>query len=52
MNGKFVKELVRLRAKPCSYLIYDGNEDKKAYNQKKCMIKKLKFEDNKNLYST
>ena len=38
-----------LRAKPYSYLIDDGSEDKKAKAAKKCVIKrKLKFGNYKN----
>ena len=38
-----------LKAKTYSYLIDDGSEDKKAWDTKKCVIKrKLKFENYKN----
>ena len=38
-----------LRAKPCSYVVDDGREDKKAKGRKKCAIdRKLKFENYKN----
>ena len=48
LRGKVMKEFVGLRAKPCSYLIDDGSEDKKAKGTIKCLIKrKLKFEDYK-----
>ena len=39
----------KIRAKTYSYLIDDGNEDKKAKDTKKCVInRKLKFENYKN----
>ena len=42
-------KFVKLKAKTYSYLIDDGNEDKKAEDTKKCVIKrKLKFENYKN----
>ena len=42
-------KFVGSRAKPYSYLIDDGSEDKKAKGTKKCVIKrKLKFENYKN----
>ena len=41
-------KFVGLRAKPYSYLIDDGSEDKKAKCLKKCVIKrKIKFENYK-----
>ena len=41
-----MKEFVRLRAKTYSYLKDNNDEDKKAKDTKKCVIKrKLKFED-------
>ena len=44
-----MKKFVGLRAKTYSYLIDDGNEDKKAKGTKKCIIKrKLTFENYKN----
>ena len=43
-----MKEFVGLRAKSCSYLKYNGSEDKKVKGTKKCVIKrKHKFEDYK-----
>ena len=33
LDGKIVKEFVRLRAKTHSYLVDDGSEDKKAKSQ-------------------
>ena len=43
-----MKEFTGLRAKTYSYLIDDGNEDRKAKGTKKCAIKrKLKSEDYK-----
>ena len=42
-------KFVKLKAKAYSYLINDGNENKKAEDTKKCVIKrKLKFENYKN----
>ena len=49
LSGKFMTKFVGLRAKTCSYLIDDGSEDKKAKDTKKCIIKKIKFENYKNL---
>ena len=40
---------VGLRAKTYSYVKDNGNEDEKAKGTKKCVIKKLKFENYKNL---
>ena len=48
-GGKIMTKLVELRAKTYRYSINDGNEDKKAKDTKKCVIKrKLKFENYKN----
>ena len=46
LGEKIMKKFVGLRAKTYSYLIYDGSEDKKAKDTRKCVIKKkqLKFE--------
>ena len=42
-------KFVGLRAKSYSYLIDDGNEDKKAKHTKQCVTKrKLKFENYEN----
>ena len=49
LGRQIMKEFVGLRAKTCSYLKDNNDEDKKAKDTKKCIIKrKLKFEDNKN----
>ena len=41
-------EFVVLRAKPYSYLDYEGKEERKAKGTKKCVIKrKIKFDDYK-----
>ena len=53
MNDELVrqimKEFVGLRAKTCSYLKDNNDEDKKAKGTKKCVInRELKFEDYKN----
>ena len=48
LGGKIMTKFVGLRAKTYSYLIDDGNEDKKAKGTKKCAIKrKLRFENYK-----
>ena len=42
-------KFVALRPKTCSYLMNDGNNDKKAKGTKKCVIKRiLKFYHDKN----
>ena len=49
LGGK-IMTLFGLRAKPYSYLINDGCEDKRAKGTKKCFIKrKLKFENENGL---
>ena len=46
LREKIMTEFVALRPKACSYLIKDGNNDKKAKETKKCIIKRrLKFND-------
>ena len=40
LDGKIMTKFVGLRAKAYSYLIDYGNEDKKAKDTKKCVIKK------------
>ena len=37
LGGKIMTKFVGLRAKPYSYLIDNGNEDKKANVTKKCV---------------
>ena len=45
-------KIFELRAKTYRYSINDGNEDKKAKDTKKCVIKrKLKFENYENCLS-
>ena len=39
LGGKIMTEFVGLKAKTSSYLIDDGNDDKKAKDTKKCVIK-------------
>ena len=39
IGGKIMKTFIGLRVKTCSYLIDDGNEDKKAKGTKKTVIK-------------
>ena len=46
LGGKIITEFVVLRPKTYSYLMTDGNSDKKAKRTKKCVIKRiLKFND-------
>ena len=48
LGGKIMTEFVALRPKTYSYLVDDGNSDKKAKGTKKCVIKRrLKFSDYK-----
>ena len=44
LGGETKEEFVRLRAKTYSYLIDDGNEDKKQKAQKSATLKKLNLE--------
>ena len=46
LGGKIMRKLVGLRAKRYSYLVDDGNEDKKAKGTKKCVIKRKMFRSN------
>ena len=39
LGGKIMTELAALRPKAYSYLMDDGNSDKKAKGTKKCLIK-------------
>ena len=49
LAGKFMTKIVGIRPKTYTYLIGDGNNDKKAKGTKKCVIKRmLKFNDYKN----
>ena len=49
LGGQITKEFVALRAKTYSYLKDNSDEDKKAKDKKKCVIKsKRKFQDYKN----
>ena len=49
LGEKIMTEFVALRPKTYSYLMNDGNTDKKAKETKKCVIKRiLKFNDYKN----
>ena len=48
LGGKIMTEFVALRPKTYSYLVDDGNSDKKAKGTKKCVLKRrLKFSDYK-----
>ena len=52
LGKKIMIQFLRLRVKTYSYLIHDGNEDKKAKSTRKCSIKrKVKFENYRNCYS-
>ena len=49
LGGQIMKEFVELRSKTYSYLKGNNDEDKKAKDTKKCVIKrKIKFQDYKN----
>ena len=49
LGGKIMTKIVGIRPKTYTYLIGDGNNDKKAKGTKKCVIKRmLKFNDYKN----
>ena len=49
LGGQIMIEFVAFRAKTCSYLKDNNDEDKKAKGTKKFVIKrKLKFQDYKN----
>ena len=47
LGGKIITEFVTLRPKTYLFLTDDGKEDKKAKGTKKCIIKKIKFNDYK-----
>ena len=47
LGWKVITKFVGLKAKTYSYLVDNGSEDKKAKSAKKCVIKKLKFENYK-----
>ena len=40
LSGRIMTKFVRIRAKPYSYLIDDGSEDKKAKGRKPCVVKR------------
>ena len=42
LDGQIIKEFVTLRARTYSYSKYNNNEDKKAKDIKKCIIKRKK----------
>ena len=49
LGGKIIKEFVAFRPKTYSYLMDEGNTNKKVKGTKKCVIKRiLKFHDYKN----
>ena len=51
LGGKIMTEFVALRPKTYSYLMDDGNTDKKAKGTKKCVIKRIfKFNDYKSCF--
>ena len=46
LGGKIMKKFAAFRPKTYSYLMDDGNSDKKAKGTKKCVTKRrLKFND-------
>ena len=45
LSGEIMKGFVALRAKTYGYLTNNNNKDKKAKDTKKCVTKKIKFED-------
>ena len=48
LGGKIMAEFAALRPRTYSYLMDDGNSNKKAKGTKECVIKRrLKFNDNK-----
>ena len=48
LDGQIMIKFVALSQKAYSYLMYDGNSDKKAKGTKKCLIKReLKFKNYK-----
>ena len=48
LDGQIMIKFVALSQKTYSYLMYDGNSDKKAKGTKKCLIKReLKFKNYK-----
>ena len=49
-GGKIMTEFAALRTIPYSYLTDNNNENKKAKGTKKCVIKKLKFNDYKHCF--
>ena len=49
LGREIMTEFFALRLKTYSYLMYDGNSDKKAKRTQKCVLKQiLKFNDYKN----
>ena len=53
LGGKIMTEFAALRPKTYSYLMDDGNSDKKAKGTKRCVIKKcLNFKTIKIAYET
>ena len=48
LGEKIMTKFVRLKTKTYSYLKYSGSEEKKSKFMKKCVKKKLKFENYKN----
>ena len=53
IDERWICDRVTLRPKKLSYLMGDGNSDKKAKGTKKCVMKRrLKFNDYKDVYRT
>ena len=51
LGGEIMTEFLGFRLKTNSYLMDDGNSDKKAKGTKKCVIKQvLKFNEYKNCF--
>ena len=50
LGGKIMTQFIGLREKTDRYLKYDGSENKKAKDTKRCVIKKIKCQDYKNCF--
>ena len=47
LGGKIMTEFVAVRPKSYSYLLDDGNSDKKAKGTKECLIKRIPYRKKK-----